>query len=87
MFRSWWSIPVVIIDAPSDTGVPWWAALLFGLSCIGLGIMLVVWPALLSILVASTLIAAGILALPVASRAGWDAWRHRPRRIRVRVAR
>jgi hypothetical protein len=85
----WWFGPHIVLEDETahPAGLPWWMGLLFAVSCIALGVALVVWPALLSILVASTLLAAGALVLPVAVRGAWDAWKHRPRRIRVRYAR
>ena len=84
----WFDSRVVFEDEPgAGMGYPWWAALLFALSTIALGVALVVWPALLSVLVASALLAVGVLVLPTAIAAAWDAWKHRPQRIRVRYAR
>ena len=89
MYDFWWFGPRVVFedDERAAAGYPWWAALLFAVSCIALGIALVVWPALLAVLVASSLIATGTLVLPWALQAAWHAWKHRPRRIRVRYGR
>jgi hypothetical protein len=85
----WWFGPHIVFEGEPGyrAGYPWWTALLFALLCLALGVAIAVWPALLSILVASTLLAAGILILPAALAAAWDAWKHRPRRIRVRHVR
>ena len=84
----WFGPHVVVEDEPGfRAGYPWWTGLVFALSCILLGVAMAVWPALLSLLVASLLVATGILVLPAAVAAAWDAWKHRPRRIRVRHAR
>ena len=84
----WFGSHTIFEDEPGTTaGYPWWAALLFALSNIALGVALVVWPALLSVLVAASLLAVGVFVLPAAIAATWDAWKHRPRRIRVRYAR
>ena len=90
MFRTWWfgwAAPESVFEAGSGPAVPWWTALLFALACIAFGAGLVIWPALLSVLVASLFIAAGVLILPAAIMAGWETWKRRPRRIRVRVGR
>jgi hypothetical protein len=92
MYGFWWSAPrIVSLDEEEQRrgapDLPWWAALAFAVSCIALGIALVVWPPLLAVLVAWSLIAAGTLMLPVAVQGAWSAWRRRPRRIRVRYGR
>jgi uncharacterized membrane protein HdeD (DUF308 family) len=89
MREFWWFGPHTMFEGEPDStaGYPWWAVLLFALSSIALGFALVIWPALLSVLVASTLLAVGAVVLPAAIAAAWHAWKHRPRRIRVRSAR
>ena len=89
MRACWWggSHSVFEVQPDSTPGYPWWAALVFALSSIALGVALVVWPALLSVLVATALLAVGVLVLPAALAAAWGAWKHRPRPVRVRNAR
>jgi hypothetical protein len=89
MFRSWWSVwwtvPQTLFLEPVP--IPAWVILAFSLASIALGILIVIWPAILSLIVASWLIAFGAVLLPGALAATWRAWRHRPRRIPVRAVR
>jgi hypothetical protein len=79
----WWSD-----EARDDSvgGLPWWIALLWGISLIGLGVLIVIEPHMLAMMFAAGLIAFGALVAASASVTGWRTRRRRPRRIRVRVA-
>ncbi len=89
MLRFWWLVPEIVSvdEVEAEASLPWWGVLGLAIAFIAMGVALVVWPVLLALLVAAGLIAAGLLLLPAAVRGGWETWRHRPRRIRVRVAR
>ena len=67
--------------------VPALLPILFALSLILLGVLIVIEPALLAWLVAMLLITSGVLLLVPAVATAWLVWRRRPRRIRLRTAR
>ncbi len=85
MLRFWWLVPEIVSvdEVEAEASLPWWGVLGLAIAFIAMVVALV----LLALLVAAGLIAAGLLLLPAAVRGGWETWRHRPRRIRVRVAR
>ncbi len=83
MWRYYWMMSS--LERPSS--IAWPLLALLGLSLVLLGVLIVLQPALLALWVAALLVTGGLGILGEALLAAWDAWRHRPRRIRIRVAR
>jgi len=83
MWRYW----LVARGYEASPQIRWPLLALVGLSLILLGVLMVIEPALLALLVAALLVASGLNILGFALGSAWHAWRARPRRIRIRVAR
>ena len=85
-YWGWWEASTS--DAPGRVGgMPWTVALLWGLSLVLLGIVLLVEPRLVAVLIAATLVAFGAAVMAAAALSGWRAWKGRPRRVPVRFSR
>ncbi len=83
MWRYYW----MMADFERTRRTTWPVLALLGLSLVLLGVLIVLQPALLALWVAALLVAGGLGVLAEALVSAWDAWRSRPRRIRIRVER
>ena len=63
-------------------GFPWPVVLLWGVSLVLLGVVIVLESQLVVLAFVSALIATGIILVAMALAAAWRSWRGRPRRVR-----
>lgn len=83
MWRHYW----MMTSFDRTPRIAWPILVLLGITLILLGVLIVIQPALLALWVAVLLVAGGLGVLGEALVSAWEAWRTRPRRIRIRVGR